>query len=250
MIELSGRQKRKLEKMLAEIQTRCRPLLVGFGGDIACGLETRDTDLVLRGLFLNLPDERIWNTEENRYIKLPDEDVILYDLQDGINLLTACDPSLIDLLGLRPEHYVVCAEEGKMILDNADAFLSQQAVFSFNSHVEKRRKAMQRSLWDRKRDRKTLSREMTQLIRLYATGTELLAGGGVVPYRESEHELLMKIRTGKYLDRRCFPTEEYWNLLDDYRGNFKSAAMLGYLSKEPDRERIDALTREILYGQR
>lgn len=246
MIGLSRRNRRQIDKILVEIHARCRPLVVGFGGDHACGINVRNSDLVLRGIFVNPQEEWMGLAEMTDSIELENADVVLYGLRLGMELLSYCDPPLFDLLGLRPEHYLICTDEWRMILDNKYAFFSKEAIYSYNLYIERRRKAFQVMLSRREKDRKKLCVEMAQLVRFFATGAELLMDGDIVPYREAEHDLLMDIRNGKYLNRRRLPTPEYWELLDEYRGAFRGAAISTHFRAGPDRERIEDLTREIV----
>ena len=41
------------------------------------------------------------------------------------NLLCNCNPNTIELLGLRMEDYLILTEEGKLLVDNAEYFLSK-----------------------------------------------------------------------------------------------------------------------------
>lgn len=246
MPELSDKKKRTVLKTLEEIRQRCRPLLVGFGGSIAYGLDTPRSDIDIRGIFLNPPEEWIGLKPETEQIRLDGSDTVLYGLRKAMNLLLGCNPNVIELLGLRPEHYLYCSEEGRSILDSASVFLSKKAIFSFGGYAVKRRRNLQRLVEEGGAERKTLSKEMAHLIRVYAMGAELLETGQVTAFREREHELLMDIRKGKYLSRGGVPTAEYERLLENYMGAFNAAAIRTSLPAEPDREAANALTMEIV----
>lgn len=245
MPELSKQQKQTALKTVEEILQRCRPLLVGFGGSIAYGLHTPESDIDIRGIFLNPREEWIGLKPETENLRLNDSDTVLYGLRKAMKLLLGCNPNVIELLGLRPEHILYCTDEGRKILDQPSVFLSKKAIFTFNSFAVKLRKHIQDEVAKGKADRKTICKEMSHLIRIYAMGGELLENGIVLTYREREHELLTDIRAGKYLNRHKVPTMEYEHLLEDYIGAFNAAAIRTYLPPEPDWEKANELTMEI-----
>ena len=119
MRELTKRQKQTALKTVEEILQRCRPLLVGFGGSIAYGLHTPESDIDIRGIFLNPREEWIGLKPETENFRLNDSDTVLYGLRKAMKLLLGCNPNVIELLGLRPEHILYCTDEGRKILGNA-----------------------------------------------------------------------------------------------------------------------------------
>ena len=246
MQELTKKQKREAETALEEIRTRGRPLLVGFGGSIAYGLNTPRSDVDIRGIFLNTPEEFTGLRTETEQLRLEGSDTVLYGLRKAMRLLLDCNPNVIELLGLRPEHVLICSEEGRMILDRSYVFLSKRAIWTFGGYATSLRKKLQTQVYEGKTDARTLSKEMSHLIRIYAMGIELL-DGQITTFREREHDLLMEIRGGRYLDRHRVPTQEYERLLEDYIGGFNAAAIRTRLPAEPDREAANSLTMEIVY---
>ena len=246
MNELTEKQKKTALKTVREIQRRCRPLLIGFGGSIAYGLDTPKSDIDIRGIFLNPREEWIGLREETENIRLENSDTVVYGLRKGMKLLLNGNPNVIEILGLRPEHILYCSEEGRLILDNTDLCLSRRVGFTFGAFAINLRKQLQIEVCEGKTDAKKLSKEMAHLIRIYAMGGDLLVNGRVMTYREYEHDLLTEIRAGKYLDRKRVPTAAYERLLEDYMGNFKSAMIRTHLPSEPDWERANALTMEIV----
>ena len=246
MRELTEKQKRSVYQTLDELQTRCRPLLVGFGGSIAYGLDGPDSDIDIRGIFLNPPEEWIGLRAETERVELKDGDTVLYGLRKAMKLMLNGNPNVIELLGLRREHILICTDEGRLILDKAPLFLSQQAAYTFGAFALNLRRRLQKEVYEGKTPAKTLNKEMAQLIRIYAMGIDLLEYGEVVTYREQDHALLMDIRTGKYLDKHRVPTAEYERLLETCMGGFRMASGRTHLPMEPDWAKANELTMEIV----
>ena len=233
-------------RTLDAVERCCRPILVGLSGSIAYGLDTPESDVDIRGIFLNPPEELIGLRHEQESLRPDSSDTLLYGLRKAMKLLLDCNPNAIELLGLRERDILCCSEDGRLIMDNAQAFLSQHAIFTFNGYAIKRRRQIQKLLNEKKPDRKAISKEMTHLIRAYAMGGDLLVSGRVTTYREQEHTLLMDIRIGKYQDSRGVPTSDYERLMENYIGAFNNAAIGTRLPKEPDWETVNDLTMQIV----
>lgn len=61
-----------------------------------------------------------------------------------------------------------------------------------------------------------LGKHMMHLIRLYMMCLDILEKKEVITYREAEHDLLMDIRNGKYLDDNRQPIPEFFEMVDEY----------------------------------
>ena len=61
-----------------------------------------------------------------------------------------------------------------------------------------------------------LGKHMMHLIRLYMMCLDILENEKIVTYREKEHDLLMDIRNGKYLDNNKQPIREFYEMVNTY----------------------------------
>ena len=62
-------------------------------------------------------------------------DTTIYSLNKIIGLLANSNPNTIELLGLKPEHYLYLAPIGQELLDNRQMFLSKRALYSFGGYA-------------------------------------------------------------------------------------------------------------------
>lgn len=84
-----------------------------------------------------------------------------------------------------------------------------------------------------------LGKHMAHLIRLYMMCIDILEKEEIVTYREKEHDLLMNIRNGEYLDGNRQPIPEFYDLLNEYEKRFEYAKNNTSLPEKPDYKRIN-----------
>ena len=95
-----------------------------------------------------------------------------------------------------------------------------------------------------KRNEKTvahdkLGKHMAHLIRLYMMCIDILEKEEIITYRTDEHDLLMSIRNGEYLDENRQPIPEFYDLLNEYEKRFEYAKKNTLLPDKPDYKRIN-----------
>ena len=89
-----------------------------------------------------------------------------------------------------------------------------------------------------------LGKHMMHLVRLYYMGIDILRDGKINTYREKEHDLLMDIRNGKYLDGTT-PTNEFRNIVADLKARFENAKLHTELPDKPDKDKINKFLMDI-----
>lgn len=84
-----------------------------------------------------------------------------------------------------------------------------------------------------------LGKHMAHLIRLYMMCIDILEKEEIITYRTDEHDLLMSIRNGEYLDENRQPITEFYDLLNEYEKRFDYAKNNTSLPDVPDHKRIN-----------
>lgn len=299
-------------------------ILLGLGGSHAYGTNIETSDLDIRGCAVNRKEEILTNKNFGQRCDKT-TDTTIYSLNKLISLLSNCNPNTIELLGLKPEHYLYVSPIGQELLDHQKMFLSKKAVQSFGGYAYSRlrrldnkaaRKTGQaereqhilnsiknasydfqekyfsypkdavklyidksereeldseifmdvclshyplrdyKGMWSEmnnivkdyakigKRNKNAaehgkLSKHMMHLVRLYLMGIDLLEKEEIITYREKDHDFLMSIRDGKYLDKNDQPTKEFFEIVDDLQKRFKAAAENTKLPAQPDYKKIN-----------
>ena len=109
-------------------------ILLGLGGSHAYGTETETSDLDVRGCALNSKSEILCNENFEQVTDIL-TDTTVYSFTKLIQLLTDCNPNTIEILGLKPEHYLYLSDIGREMLDNRKMFLSRKAISSFSGYA-------------------------------------------------------------------------------------------------------------------
>lgn len=294
-------------------------ILLGLGGSHAYGTNIETSDLDIRGCAVNRKEEILTNKNFGQRCDKT-TDTTIYSLNKLISLLSNCNPNTIELLGLKPEHYLYVSPIGQELLDHQKMFLSKKAVQSFGGYAYSRlrrldnkaaRKTGQaereqhilnsiknasydfqekyfsypkdavklyidksereeldseifmdvclshyplrdyKGMWSEmnnivkdyakigKRNKNAaehgkLSKHMMHLVRLYLMGIDLLEKEEIITYREKDHDFLMSIRDGKYLDKNDQPTMEFFGIVDALQKRFETAAENTKLPAQPD----------------
>jgi hypothetical protein len=109
-------------------------ILLGLGGSYAYGTNSETSDVDIRGISTLRPIELLTNSKYEQF-DTSSTDTVIYGLNKAITLLSSCNPNVIEILGLEPEHYFYISEDGKKLLDNKDIFLSRLAIPRFGGYV-------------------------------------------------------------------------------------------------------------------
>ena len=299
-------------------------ILIGLGGSYAYGTNTENSDLDVRGCTLNTKEEILTNKNFEQFTN-EETDTTIYSFNKLISLLCNVNPNTIELLGLKPEHYLYVHPIGKELLNNSHLFLSKRAANSFGGYAtsqlrrldnkavrlvnqEQREKHIlnsimnayytfpekyfqfnedniklyidksqqeeydteifmdinlkhyplrdYKSMWSEmnnivkdyakigKRNKHAiekgkLGKHMMHLIRLYMMCLDILEKEQIITYREAEHNLLMDIRNGKYLDSNDQPITEFYEMVDDYERRLDYAKLNTSLPDSPDYKKIN-----------
>lgn len=109
-------------------------ILLGLGGSHAYGTNVESSDVDIRGIALNTKEEILGSTNFEQVVN-NETDTTIYSFRKIISLLTSCNPNTIEILGLKPEHYLYLSPIGQELLDNKKLFLSKRAVQSFGGYA-------------------------------------------------------------------------------------------------------------------
>lgn len=120
-------------------------ILLGLAGSYAYGTNNEHSDIDIRGIALNSRSDLIGMTSFEQYVD-DHTDTTIYGFNKIINLLLSCNPNVLELLGLNPEHYLYLNHIGQSLLDNTHLFLSKRAIQSFGGYADAQLRRLQNAL--------------------------------------------------------------------------------------------------------
>lgn len=90
-----------------------------------------------------------------------------------------------------------------------------------------------------------IAKHSMHLLRLYMMGIDLVSEGKIQTKRIKEHDLLMDIRNGVYLDENGIPNKHFFEIVDEYKNKFENACKNSVLPDEPDIDKINTFRMEV-----
>ena len=310
-------------------------ILLGLGGSWAYGtaIDNNDyhSDYDYRGIYLNSIDELIGIKTDKGQICDTQTDTVIYSFKKMITLLSNCNPNTIEILGLKPEHYIYLSDIGHELIYNAEMFLSKKAVNSFGGYANSQLRRLDnkairlvnqsqrenhilnsiknarytfpekyfyypedsinlyidespqeeydseifmdvnlhhyplrdyKAMWSEmnnivkdyskigKRnshaiEHNKLGKHMMHLVRLFYMCFDILENHEIITYRTNEHDLLMEIRNGKYLDDNHQPIPEFFELVDELEKRLEYDKENTDLPDKPDYKRINEFVMNV-----
>lgn len=304
--------------------------LLGLGGSHAYGTNNENSDVDVRGCALNSKNEILLGHDFEQVVDTT-TDTTIYSFNKLINLLVNCNPNVIEILGLKPEHYLFINKIGEELLKNKSMFLSKKATHSFGGYanaqlrrldnksarlagMEEREKHVLNSInnasytfrekyatytddqlklyvgqsehedmeyeifmditlkhyplrdWKGlysemsniirdyskigKRNKNAiehnkLGKHMCHLVRLYYMAFDILEKKEIITYRKAEHDFLMDIRNGKFLDDNRQPVPEFFEIVSDLEKRLAYDVENTDLPEYPDYDSINCFVAEV-----
>lgn len=301
--------------------------LLCLGGSYAYGTNIETSDIDIRGFAVNSKEELLTNQNFEQVCD-SETDTTIYSFNKLVSLLSNCNPNTIEILGLKPEHYLHMDDIGRLLIDNRKLFLSKKAIYSFGGYANQQlnrlnNKAVRqlaqseqerhilksiqhaeqtfkekyfplnerdfiklfidyseseeydteifmdislshyplrdyKAMWaemqnivksyskigrrnSRAIEQGKLSKHMMHLIRLYLMCLDILEKEEIITYRSAEHDLLMDIRNGKYLNDNQQPIPEFFEMVNDFEKKLDYAKENTSLPESPNYKLINEL---------
>lgn len=107
-------------------------ILLVYGGSHAYGLNTKTSDIDIRGIALQQPSDLIGMSKFEQYV---DEttDTTIYGFNKFMQLAKDGNPNILEILGVREEEVIYANDIGKKLLQNKEIFFSQNSAQKISS---------------------------------------------------------------------------------------------------------------------
>lgn len=105
-----------------------------LGGSHAYGTNVEGSDVDIRGVALNSPEEILLGTDFEQVVDTA-TDTTIYSVKKMLRLLAQNNPNTIEMLGLKEDQIIYKTELWDMVLQNKDAFISKKVINSFGGYA-------------------------------------------------------------------------------------------------------------------
>ncbi|MCL1896920.1 MAG: nucleotidyltransferase domain-containing protein, partial [Clostridiales bacterium] len=136
---------KEYEFLRTDERLKGRLVFLTFGGSHAYGTATEGSDVDIRGCAFNRRSDLIGLSGFEQVVDVG-VDATVYSFNKLIKLIIDCNPNTIEMLGCKPEHYVMYSPVGQELVDNRKMFMSKRAVYSFGGYANQQLRRLQNAL--------------------------------------------------------------------------------------------------------
>ena len=98
---------------------------------------------------------------------------------------------------------------------------------------------------NRKKDEAHLNKHAMHLIRLYLMCLDILEKEDIITYRDKDHDLLMSVRNGEYMNADGTYRSEFFDMVNDLEKRMQYAKENTSLPKAPDMKKVEDFVMEV-----
>lgn len=111
-----------------------------YAGSLIYGTNHSDSDVDTRGICIMPKNfyyglKRFEHYEQKGNKEKNIDDMTIYDIRKFFQLAMGCNPNIIELLFVAPQHIITNSNIGKKIIANRDLFLSQKLYHTFKGYA-------------------------------------------------------------------------------------------------------------------
>ena len=212
-------------------------ILLGLAGSDSYGTSNENSDIDIRGVTLNRKSDLIGLTEFKQYVD-PDTDTTIYAFRKMITLLLSCNPNTVELLGLKPEHYLYLNPMGKELIANTGLFLSRRAIHSFGGYADAQLRRLQnalaRDVYPQSEKERHIFNSVKNAMHDFKNRYERFEAGAVRIYTDKAMHPEMETEMFMDVSLHHYPLRDYKNMWNEMNNIVKDYDKIGKRNKKKD----------------
>ena len=212
-------------------------ILLGLAGSYSYGTNNENSDIDVRGIAVNSKTDLLGMTNFEQYVD-DHTDTVIYSFYKMIQLLTACNPNTIELLGLNREHYLYLNEIGEQLLDNRKLFLSQRAIQSFGGYADAQLRRLQNALardaYSQSEKEKHIFNSVKNAMYDFRRRYKIFENGSVDLYIDKSENPEFDTEIFADIQLKHYPLRDYKSMWNDMNNIVKDYDKLGQRNQKKD----------------
>lgn len=212
-------------------------------GSHAYGTATANSDIDVRGVFVRNAFDILTNRDPQN-LSSSTTDTVLYSFDNFVKMLANGNPNIVDMVGVGAEFRLKSSPEMQLVFDNMHLFMSKRMGRACRGFANKQRKIFSSHTHFIK-EAPVLGKAMMHYVRTMHNGIHMLHTGEPVAC-DTDPEVLIKIRNGKYIDPDTKrPNDKFFRIMDMLEDELDAALRLDILPEEPNYAEVNRLLAEV-----
>lgn len=206
-------------------------------GSVAYGLNDENSDVDVRGVFMNTKSELFGFKTEDVLFREPDTK--LFSLRRFCELSMRGHSGSLELLGLSHDLYKYETSLWNELVENQSLFLSKRVLYMANGNAEKQEKEIAKKL--KSGDFRRASKYMSHALRIYDFATTSAKTGRFVARPSEEMRLFLKsVKDGLFVvDGKV--SDKYYESLEEFKARCEKVFLDMNVPESCDKQKVEDL---------
>lgn len=189
-----------------------------LGGSYAYGTNVETSDVDVRGCAMNSRSDLLGLSEFEQVVNT-ETDTTVYSFNKLVTLLMSCNPNTIEMLGCKPEHYLLMTDVGKELIENRHVFLSQRAAASFGGYATQQLRRLENAIahdaLPQSRQEEYLKNSMENSMADFERKYSAFPEGGIRLYTDVSSKPELDREVFADITLRHFPARGFHSMIND-----------------------------------
>jgi len=217
-------------------------MILTLGGSHAYGTNVKTSDLDIRGVFAPRMEELLGLSQYEEF-ENKTTDTVLHSFDKIITLMINSNPNVVEMFGTKDEHIFILSEEGKMLKDNFNLFLSRKAAHSFGGYAQQQLRRCQNAI---ARDSSTQSEKEAHILNSIKYGMESvkdnyrsLNNGFINLYIDESDKDDFDTEIFMDVELKHYPMRDFKSIYSDMSNVVKDYDKIGQRNKKKDEPHLN-----------